>query len=278
MKAALIPPNNSLPLFGRGSFHLLLSHLLKNKVYYKHYEEQRERGAYLVLDNSAHEFGVGDDPEALIFNALALRAQEVVVPDVLDDSAATLDRAVDALELWFESKYLVINREMPALMYVPQGANVAEWVVCLNSLLDLHRYVTKKSQYRSDVVIGISKDYEVWDGGIERLLTNYVEPLRQQHKNIHVHLLGWGRELWALGWLATKFPWLRSTDSAKPFVYALNGLELDVQYAPPAYPGRSDNYFRRRMNNEQIALSQKNVAVFRELAAGTAREATGYEQ
>ena len=54
MKAALIPPTPALKRYGLGDFHLLLSHLLEDPHYFIHYRRQRDQGAYLVLDNSAH--------------------------------------------------------------------------------------------------------------------------------------------------------------------------------------------------------------------------------
>lgn len=277
MQVALIPPIPMLRQFGNGTFHLLLSHLLQDNRYFLHYKEQRDRGAYLVLDNSAHENGAGDDPELLMWNCLSLNAQEVVVPDVLDDGPATVERAVSALETWFEHPHVHqrLLAASPTFMYVPQGSHVKEWERCLHDLVQLHAYVTRKHNYRQHFVIGLSKDYEVWSGGLMYLIKTYLEPLVNKLKKngilVQVHLLGWGRDLWALEEIGKKHPWIRSTDSAKPFVYALKEIDLleHMDSEPPKYPTRPKNYFSRTLTEEQTLIAKKNCGVFKALASGS---------
>ena len=272
MKAALIPPIPELHRFGSGSFHLLLSHLMGDPRYFKHYKAQREHGAYLVLDNSAHESGIGERAGVLLDQALALKAQEIVVPDCLDDAEGTIESGLSAIEHWFEGERREEARELnPALMYVPQGATKDDWVTCLSELIRLQMYAARKLQARQDFVIGVSKDYEVWDGGLEALLTQYLVPLRENAARrgikISVHLLGWGRDLWKLDELRRQFPWIRSTDSAKPFVYALRNITLNHDHSePPKYPGRGKTYFVRNMNERQRVIARTNVRVFKQLA------------
>ena len=269
MKAALIPPIPCLKQFGvTGKFHLLLSHLLKDPVYFSHYLTERERGAYLLLDNSAHEHGHGDDPEALIYNAVALKAQEVVVPDVLEDAEGTVESALNALEYWFEKKDKVIRKLNPALMYVPQARHMEEWVWCFGNLVRMHQYVTGREGYRTSLVIGVSKDYEVWhEQGLMPIL-DFLSLMRQNVK-FQVHLLGWGRDLWNLEMYAKEHPWIRSTDSAKPFVYGLERIKLEPHEDVPEYPKRPHNYFTRRMDDEQLQVSILNAMIFRAMASGS---------
>lgn len=272
VKAALIPPIPLLHVYGNGVFHLLLSHLMDDKRYFNHYLLQRSLGAYLVLDNSAHEFRAGGAAEVLREQAVAINAQEVVVPDVLEDAAATVEAATCALETWYETDDRRMSALNPALMYVPQAQTFTEWCSCLMDLVSMHTYVTKKRPIRSDFVIGISKDYENWPEGIHGLL-DVADEVRRTH-NAKVHLLGWGRKLWDLGNLARNYPWIRSTDSAKPFVYALECIDLQwwcqVETDPdvPVYPGRSPDYFNRSFHSKKRMIADKNVNVFQALAEG----------
>lgn len=271
MKAALIPPIPDLRRYGQGNFHLLLSHLLKDKRYFDHYEDQRKKGAYLVLDNSAHEDGEGTDAEVLLFNGMAMRAQEIVVPDVLDKGPETVERATEALEMWFEGtstvNHRLIHELSPALMYVPQGRNEREWRDCLDDLIRMHLYVARRHEYRPNFVIGLSKDYEVWDGGLLNLIDDHLEPLAKQFK-CKVHLLGWGRKCWNLADIARKHPWIRSTDSAKPFVYARARINLwaHIEDLPPTYPGRAEDYFEKALTPTQREFAENNVDLFKRLA------------
>lgn len=275
MKAALIPPIPSLPYFGRGDFHLLLSHLMDNPEYWFHYKRERERGAYLTLDNSAHENGAGDDPEKLMFKACQIGAQELVVPDVLDDADATIEGALTAHETWFEKRPSPTDtvRQM-AFMYVPQGKNRDEWVVCLNNLIRIHIHTSKRYGLKSSFVIGVSKDYEVWDGGLMYLLDEYLVPMRQKlirsDIRMHCHMLGWGRKLWDLAEIERKHQWIRSTDSAKPFVYALKHIFLPehLEGSPPEYPKRPSDYFDTMMTAKQVKIAYDNVDLFKAIAEG----------
>jgi len=275
MKAALIPPIPDLERYGHGDFHLLLSHLLRDNRYFHHYRKQRNQGAYLVLDNSAHEQGQGNDPEVLLFNALAIGAQEIVVPDVLDDGPATVEATTTALETWFEGTSTVNRRLIhdlsPALMYVPQGRNEIEWWECLKELMRLHHYMARIYKYRPQTVIGLSKDYETWDGGLMHLLDEYLYPMRIKDRQFQVHLLGWGRKSWNLADIARKHSWIRSTDSAKPFVFARGRAGINlwnfIEELPPKYPGRPKDYFEKALTPRQRLIAEANVDLFRKLAS-----------
>lgn len=278
LKAALIPPTPSLKRFGHAQFHLLLSHLLDDDKYKSHYIGQRLQGAYLVLDNSAHEFNAGESAEKLLTQAVEIDAQEIVVPDTLEDYPQTVEGTLAAWETWGDSD--AFRTHNPALMYVPQGKDLLDWWSCLEEQTRIHRYVTRRRHLRRDFVIGISKDYERWDGGIMHLISEYIYPLIASHTEmgikVHVHLLGWGRDLWALSEISLKYPWIRSTDSAKPFVYALKGIQLDPvsQSEPPPYPGRPSNYFSRYLRKEKHQLAEINTMVFRMCARDILYERT----
>jgi len=275
VKAALIPPIPELPKFGYGDFHLLLSHLMDNDEYVHHYKEQRRRGAYLVLDNSAHENNSGETAEKLAKQALRLNAQEVVVPDHLFDAEKTVMGAIAAMETWFERGTVSFQELSPCLMYVPQGKSEADWVECLKELMRIHIYLAKARLVRRDLTIGLSKDYEMWPGGLSYLIERYLFPLREDAWStgirMNVHLLGWGRELRELSRIADQFPWVRSTDSAKPFVYAMSGIRLTKKKIqmqnPPTYPGRPARYFQTRLDSKGRAISMANVRVFKDAAS-----------
>lgn len=273
MKAALIPPNYHLAEFGQGDLHLLLVHLCDSQTYVHHYELQRERGAYLILDNSAHEFSEGQDCIKIAAWAKRLNVQEVVVPDVLDNGPATVERAIEALEIWYETKSSLMSELNPALMYVPQGTKQEEYYDCMTELIRLHRYVAKKRGIKRDFVLGISKDYEDFPGGLDNILQT-VEIVRHglweaDNTRMHVHILGWHRHLWVLNDLAKNFSFVRSTDSAKPFVYALNNILLDPESDPPPYPGRhATAFFKKKMSAFQIDYAWQNCITFQRAANG----------
>jgi hypothetical protein len=85
---------------------------------------------------------------------------------------------------------------------------------------------------------------------------------------MHVHMLGWGRDLWEIIRIAEEFPWIRSTDSAKPFVYALKNISLNPSEDIPKYPTRSKTYFKRKLTPEQVKIATNNAIMFRAAAKG----------
>lgn len=284
MKIALIPPVEHLEEFtGRSDFHLVLSHLLSYAPYYKFYRTRRLSGGYIVLDNGAHENKRGMEMRDLLALAGALRANEIVLPDTLFDARATVEGAERALSfLLGEGQTVWGLQTYPQLMIVPQGIDFDAWERCLNDLVGLltHAYMKNPSLFMPPPVrftIGISKDYEVWKGGIPRLLEHLA--VFREWLPFDVHLLGWGRDLLMLAAIAHEYPWVRSTDSAKPFVYAIHGISLadlqsdaDTGGIAPAYPGRPPRYFATPLTPEALVIARTNVQVFRNFAEGIKNE------
>jgi hypothetical protein len=240
----------------------VLSHLLQYKPYRDYYMERRERGEYIILDNSAHENGIGEGAGKLLLQTLTLLPQEVVVPDALDDSRKTLDFGYKAVSSWYgsDNRMQTVN---PRLMYVPQGVHADDWLSCLSALLNLHKAAVQHGA-QPDCTIGISKDYGHWPGGLRELLRR-ARGLLAGH-NIEVHLLGSGHDYWTASELAKEFR-IRSVDTAKPFVWALNGMRMHLTHWYPRWrhPARPREYFFMTLRNEVDALARHNVEVLRKL-------------
>lgn len=267
MKTALIPPIAHLEEFCSGNrIHLVLSHLLESPAYRRFYREERLRGKYLILDNGAHENTSGEAMADLLDKAVSIRASEIVLPDTLFDHRATVRGIEDALvyligpgqDAWGGNAH-------PRMMLVPQGKTRTEWERCFADLVGAYTkaQVAMPHLLPRSPVIGVSKDYEIWEGGIPSIL-EHLETFRDW-MSFDVHLLGWGRKLEVLAELALRFPWVRSTDSAKPFVYAMAGIELGLgDY--PEYPKRPADYFGRTLTAEALQIAHYNVEVFKEAA------------
>jgi hypothetical protein len=204
-----------------------------------------------------------------MFRAMEIYAQEVVVPDVLFDCEGTIEACLGAHETWYESHYSGMQDLDPSLMYVPQGKNVDEWYECFISLVRIHNFCAKRHNLRRDFVLGLSKDYEVWPGGLKELIERYILPVKKELSNrgvrMHLHMLGWGRDLWKLNEIARDHPWIRSTDSAKPFVYASAGIKLKPPHVPE-YPKRPRAYFSLKELDEKVCTH--NVRMFVRAAKG----------
>lgn len=268
MKAALIPPIAHLEDFcGDQEFHLVLSHLLERPAYLKFYREQHLRGRYIVLDNGAHENKEGEGVWDLLQKARLIRPAEMVLPDTLFDHRATVRGAEDSLKILVtQAADYWDGQAHPKIMLVPQGKTRREWEACFHDLIGAYvkAQMAMPALLPTQPVIGVSKDYEVLDGGVPSLL-DFLAGFKEWMQ-FDVHLLGWGRNLGTLYGMAERFPWVRSTDSAKPFVYALYQLVLDPDGRVPVYPGRPARFFDAVFDKKQMQIARRNVAAFKETA------------
>ena len=253
MKCAIIAPIPLLNTYADlgDKYHLVLGHLIKSEPKYKEfYLESALRGDFIILDNSAHEFGVGSDIDDLITMANDIDASEIVLPDRLFFGDDTLYYAQQA--------YPKVRQQLPniSIMGVPQGRTSEEYFECLRGLSNL-----------GVDTIGISKDYEAWPGGIRGIL-NFVTTF---YPHLDVHLLGWGRDLEALYRIGKLYGnKVRGTDSAKPLQYAACGiyLDMDPNMPIPQYPRRALNFFNLEFKDIDFTCALNNIEVFEHWAKG----------
>jgi hypothetical protein len=238
--------------------------MMNRKAYRDHYMREKKEGAYLILDNSAHEFTAGAQATNLLKHASEVKSNEVVVPDHLFKSMETLSKAKEFFTFAAKTELPV-----PKLMLVPQGEDYKDYKSCLFGLMMqwARHHKVYPEIFTQPPTVGVSKDYEIWEGGVPKILRDDILPL-VENDGVEVHLLGWGRQLWVLGDMASEFPWIRSTDSAKPFCYAKAGIRLKAGGKVPEYPTRPLNYFSWVLTEEELALAKANASVFATLAQG----------
>ena len=271
MKTCLIPPIAHLEMAKGRKYHLCLAHLLENERYHTFYLSESSAGSYVILDNSAHEQQVGESIAALLGYAYEIQASEIVLPDHLFEMEDTIKRTSEAILYLSNHATNILDSFItpPNFMIVPQGRDLTEYETCLTTLGDAFR---KAMPTGVGLTIGVSKDFEVWAGGLFSLLDRTVIPASRKY-HAQIHLLGWGRDLWALKRINQTFgSQIRSVDSAKPFVFALYGIALDPP-ATPIYPKRPENYFTSEpMDKEQYSAARWNIDVFDSMVNGKVKE------
>lgn len=250
MKTAVIAPIPLLQKYpGADGYHLCLcKHVLESDDYAYFYEVRSANGDFVILDNMAHESSEGVEVGTLIKAHKKIQASEIVLPDRLFFGEDTLDRSRQAFEQLIDAE----ETQDCQFMGVPQGRTQREWVDCLRGLLDLGLDT-----------IGISKDYEVWPGG----LVNLVELVHLASNTTNIHLLGWGREASQLKTIATSGIPVRGVDSAKPLAYASLGIDLTREV--PKYPGRPRDFFN--LTELDHTLASRNLDYFRVQAGSLSR-------
>lgn len=207
MKYALITPPSGKWLLSNYdlAYHFVLPQYLDDQEYRRMYQVHASHGHFLMMDNGAAEMGESVPVDWLASWANTIRADEIVMPDVLDDCNATLRRTHEALE-FFPPR---------ARAFCPQGKTWDEWEHCASRMVSM-----------GGATLCIAKRYERLPGGRVHALQ-----LIKRHKwdeKFNIHLLGIdtnpiaeiiaAREVYAA---------IRGVDSAAAIAYAQTGRALD---------------------------------------------------
>lgn len=261
MDIALIPPVPDLDRYaGRGDMHMLLVALFDRPGYAQYYEARPE---FKILDNGAHETqeeGLGIVP--LLNLARKVRAHEIVLPDVPGNAIRSIETTCRAIKFLgtTEGQERYAQAGMPSLMIVPQGRSLEAWAGALRRMLNAYGDV-----FGSAPTIGFAKHHI--EGGFDP--REMYDVAREAAPDAFIHCLGWPRNLWAIDELTTYVNDVRSIDSARPFVYAREGILLEPGGVIPKYPARRDDYFDVALPEDVGELVVRNIEVFR---AATRRE------
>jgi len=179
-------------------------------------------------------------------------ADEIVLPDRLFFGEDTVETSTET--------YKFLEERLPKgvqYMAVPQGRTWREWMDCLDGLLAIKGVGS----------IGISKDYEPWDGGIPALVERVLEKIDHGRGGHQIHLLGWGRDALQLRGISHYSDVIRGIDSAKPIVYAEAGVSLPAigntgAWTKMKYPRRQSNFFDACLSDDAVSLSKSNIDLF----------------
>lgn len=261
MKMVPIPPLSLIQeTTRRCEILMVLAHVaLDNHIgqkYRQAYREQADRGAWIILDNGAYELGKPLATDIMLQLAQDMNVKEIVLPDYPKDSKATLAATEKAVREY--SQVFEINHGMLRLHYIPQGVTIREWGKCFHNMIRLH------CTYFADLpfVIGIAKNYAQFVGGRSYLIDRFVrEVYGAPGISFDVHLMGLEDGFQDTQKISTRYPWVRSTDSVKPFVYAAYHVKIPREGSViPEYPGRPERYFELDLTGEvERKLSKENM-------------------
>lgn len=206
MKYAVITPPAGFPLvkeFDLG-YHFVLSQYCTDPAYKRFYQEAHSRGHFIIVDNGAAEFGASIDILTVTQVADEIGADEIILPDVLDNCERTLEYTKKAL------KFVPVRRRAMC----PQGKDWAEWLRCASSMFDW-----------GCATLCVAKRYERFPGGRSHALELIVE--RDWHKTCNIHLLGcYENPLREIGLAYRTLPEIRGVDTGAAVAYAQAGVDL----------------------------------------------------
>lgn len=253
----------------QGGVHLVLAHwMLQNDEYAAHYQAQAKLpGTWVILDNGAHEHKASDPLESLCQVADFLHPHEIVLPDVINDPVATVQHSTEA--------FYILKEKYPntQLMVVPQGHNFAEWVQCLDALLEFGTAGIAIPRIQAD------QEYS-WMPHMRSLVARKPKLLGLRKETDFagtpdmpsIHLLGSPHNLTCAPEVEVCYPGVvRSTDTSKPFHYAMQGIRfsnpLNSHQRNPA--SRPPDFLTRKMSHEELSIALYNAQLFRDCVRTT---------
>ena len=201
-----------------------LPHLLdENEDYKQYFQESKEMGRYIIMDNSLHELGHPYDSERLAHWLYYFKPDEFIVPDYWQDKTATL---VSAKE-WINKTY----PENTTPVAVVQGKNKSESRECYNIL---------KHQGYEKIAFSYGADWYYNNGkstskNIENITVtkahgryNFIKELYEEDtikKSDRIHLLGCNIPQ-EFKWYKN-MPFIKTIDTSNPVIHGLSGIKYN---------------------------------------------------
>ena len=221
---------------GRDFYMCLANIAIKNKEYRDFYKAQRERGAFVLLDNGAAEKDQMN-LEKMLQVIKEVNPNEVILNDCLMDRKETIKSSLDALEFYKK------NKVKCQFMFVPQGKNLEDWKKCFNEMP------------KQDIsTIGVSKFVTSgWEDRMARF--KCCEYLNGQFP---VHLLGCHNSIFEVKYVYDACKNIRSNDTAIAYIYAQKNEEIFLGDRPE---GEID-FIVSNFDEKQKAQLEKNIRQF----------------
>lgn len=201
-----------------------LVHLFEEKIgYYKKFEEARDKGREIILDNSIFELGTAWDSDRFAYWVKKLKPTWYIVPDVLDNGPATIKSFKTFME-----KYPDLPGKTIA---VAQGKTYKELVSCYKFLntdprVDKIGLSFNHPFYQEEYASQSSNKYEAMVKGrqstIDRLFADVVINENKPH-----HLLGCGLPQEFAYYKFAK--WIDSIDTSNPVLHGIQGIRYERQ-------------------------------------------------
>lgn len=237
MQVALIAPFSLLDKTQDQSFHMILQQFTSRGKYFDFYSKVK---GYKILDNGAAEGSLMKDVRGLIDLALALKADEIVLPDVMGDKEAS-----EELLLSFEN----VDKHDLKFMAVAHGQNLTEFL----------SYIRFISQLDFVDVIGLPRLIGDQLFPTARLLgalvaNEYGKP---------VHCLGANHWIREVEWLSASNK-VRSMDTSLPFVLGMR----QIACYNGSYVNRQPNYFfADDFSSESLQVIDDNIEQYLQWAS-----------
>lgn len=259
-KLALIPPLPNLEL--GGDMHMLLAHMCYDPTYVQFYRKRSIQGDFLILDNSAYEM---TDAQASIFDLLAIaycnvRVDEIVAPDQIMHERATYAHALESISVMSSAiGQLAWKRAgSPRIMVVPQVSPNTQSIDSYDRharlLMDMWHHGAP--YLAGHITLGVSKNMDKLHGGWLLIFREVIKDLIKEYP-LQVHVLGLPHRLTNTRRVLKENSYIRSIDTAQPFISAIAGQTMQVH--DQAIARRPEDYLETPLTENQIHLALENI-------------------
>ena len=215
-----LPVNMLSRSFEINDYEYCLPHLLdKNPIYRKHFEDAKESGSYIIMDNSLHELGEAYDTDRLLYWVNHLEPNEFIVPDVWQNQTQTLVNA----KSWMNNYKLPENTTKVAVV---QANNYSEAAQCYH-ILKIQGYKKIAFSYGAD---WYADEFPHPNPLVGKMMGRIMTISKMYKNNVisksdRVHLLGCALPQ-EFGYYAD-FPFIESIDTSNPIIHGIEGVKYN---------------------------------------------------
>jgi hypothetical protein len=242
MKFAPIVPINYLNAIKDRDYHLVLPHLLEEFDYRDAY---RAAEGFKILDNGEAE-GMRMLPDQLFRYAEMIGATEIVIPDVLRDSDATITMM---------DEFAAIAKTHPEYEYmaVVQGSTMPDIMKCVNAFMQNADWISRLAFPRAW--------FDFHRGLRTSMAESLHEPILQAFHGIHcLGANSFVREPVMLSSIPDPNP-IHGIDTSLPAYAAAAGLEIN-RLKPLTTLTRPDNFFYMEYDVNMDILIHHNIKLY----------------
>ena len=252
-----LPINMLDKSFEINDYEYCLPHLLdQNETYRKHFEDAKESGSYIIMDNSLHELGVAYDTDRLMYWINHLEPNEFIVPDVWQDKTATLVNA----KRWMSVKL----PESTTKVAVVQAQSYHEAFECYN-ILKMQGYKKIAFSYGAswfqECFQHPNPDVAKMMGRLKTITNLYKNNIISDFDR--VHLLGCNLPQAYLYY--KDFPFVETIDTSNPVIHGLKGIRYSEGGLLHKDKEKIDEDFTREITPKQIEDILHNTKMFRKI-------------
>jgi hypothetical protein len=247
-------------------FDYALVHLFESHPkYYQYFKTARDvYNREVLLDNSIFELGHAFDGDKFLAAAIDLKPNMFIVPDVLENSAET----IESFNFW--KRFNFINKVKDVCVTKAIGAVQGKsW----QQLTECYKYMSENAD-----MIAISFDFsyydhtgeghtqlERWCSGRQRFITQLIDAGIWNWNKPH-HLLGCSLAKEFRYYLNHNIFNIVSCDTSNPIVAAIHGMKYDAEYGLPTKPStKLADLIDHQVTKDEMEIIDYNTKMFKKI-------------